>query len=189
MANATVQGVDRLKAKLAAIPESVRQAMSSAIEKNAEELVGMMKRLVPVDTGELRDSIRWDWIGGDENFGSEGLREGRATQIMTKGNAQLAAVVTAGSKEAYHARFVEFGTRPGRRGGRAIYQAGTGGSGLSLNSTESGGKIRSRKVYRTHPGTPAQPFFFVSYRALKKRMVARLSAATRKAIKALKASV
>lgn len=180
---ATVEGLDKLKARINAMPGEVRKEISAAIEKSATELVAQMKRFVPVDKGDLRDSIRWDWVGGGADFGAEGLKMGRAAQLATKGNANLAAVVTAGNDKVYYARFVEFGTAPGKKGSRRIYQAGTGGSGLSLSSTESGGRIRSRKAYRTHPGNKAQPYFFTAYRLLKKRMQSRISRAMNKAIK------
>jgi hypothetical protein len=72
--------------------------------------------------------------------------------------------VVAGDERAFCARMVEFGTAPGKRGEKAVNASG-----------------RARTVARTHPGTPAQPFFFVAYRALRRRMKGRLTRAFRKA--------
>ena len=64
-----VEGVKELTANLTVnIPKHVREAMRDAMEKGATETVAMMKRLVPVATGELRDSIGWTW--GDAPAGS-----------------------------------------------------------------------------------------------------------------------
>jgi Bacteriophage HK97-gp10, putative tail-component len=143
---ATVQGVDRLKAKLAAIPESVRDAMSDALAGGAADLVAMQKRLAPKDEGELASSIRWDWADGAANI--EGLKEGRGEQIAAKGAMNLAINVTTGTgmKIPMNAIWQEFGTVQ-------------------------------------HPG--GQPYFFPAYRALKKKIAARIASASRRAIKAL----
>lgn len=146
MANATVQGIDRFKAKLAAIPESVRDAMSDALAGGAADLVGMQKRLAPKDEGELASSIRWDWAsGGAAN--AEGLKAGRGEQIAAKGEMSLAINVMTGTgmKIPMNAIWQEFGTRR----------------------------------------QPAQAYFFVSYRAMKKKIAARIASASRRAIKAL----
>lgn len=146
MANATVQGVDRLKAKLAAIPESVRDAMSDALAGGAGDLVAMQKRLAPKDTGELASSIRWDWATGGA-ADAAGLKEGRAEQIAAKGGANLAINVTTGT----------------------------------------GMKIPMVAIWKEH-GTrsqPPHPFFYVAYRALKKKIAARVASASRRAIKVL----
>lgn len=144
MANATVQGVGRLKAKLAAIPAPVRDAMSDALAGGAADLVAMQRRLAPKDTGELASSIRWDWAKG---AGGEGLRDGRAEQIAAKGEENLAIQVTTGTgmKIPMVAIWKEFGTRT----------------------------------------QPPHQFFFVSYRALRKKIAARVASASRRAIKAL----
>jgi hypothetical protein len=42
---------------------------------------------------------------------------------------------------------------------------------------ENGGKFKGSQ----HPGTAAQPFFYPSYRALKKRAKSRMSRAAKKA--------
>lgn len=145
MANATVQGVDRLKAKLAAIPESVRDAMSDALAGGAADLVAMQRRLAPKDTGELASSIRWNWADGTAN--ADGLKAGRAEQIAAKGETNLAINVTTGTgmKIPMNAIWQEFGTRE----------------------------------------QPAQSYFYPAYRALKKKIAARIASASRRAIRAL----
>jgi HK97 gp10 family phage protein len=131
---AKVEGRGELKRKFAAMPRAVREEVKAALVKSADELVGMQKRLVPVKTGALRDSIHYE-------IEDDGLR----------------ATVTAGDKEAFYARFVEFGTPP----------------------HENQGEFKGSE----NPGAPARPFFFVSYRALRKPIKSRLSRAITAGIK------
>ncbi|MEN2980864.1 HK97 gp10 family phage protein [Tistrella bauzanensis] len=202
----TVTGLERLQRKLAAIPAAVRMEMRAALETNATELSDMMRRMAPVSTprppstkprprprkvprpppGRLRDSIGWRFVEAESGDSGVGLRAGRAAQTVAKGNAGLAVEVYAGDRSkrgVYYARWVEYGTKPGVRKRSVTYSQGTGGSGLSLRSTASGGRKRTRRVYRTHPGTRPNPFFFPAYRALRRRMQARLTRAMTKAIK------
>jgi HK97 gp10 family phage protein len=50
-------GIGRLKARLAAIPDAVKAATQPALRKQAEAMADSMRALVPVDSGDLRDSI------------------------------------------------------------------------------------------------------------------------------------
>jgi HK97 gp10 family phage protein len=131
---AKVEGREELKRKFAAMPRAVREEVKAALVKSADELVGMQQRLVPVKTGALRDSIHYE-------IEDEGLR----------------ATVTAGDKEAFYARFVEFGTPP----------------------HENQGEFKGSE----NPGAPARPFFSPAFRALRRRIRSRLSRAITTGIK------
>lgn len=126
-----VQGVAELNRKLAAIPAKVEAKTRLAMEKGAEELVAMMKRLVPVDQGDLRDSIQWKW--GEAPKGAFKIAD------STPDSRGLKISVFATD---FKARWIEFGTL----------------------------KMR------------AQPFFFPSYRALRKRIKSRITREMKKAI-------
>lgn len=101
-----VQGVDRLKRKLRRLPDAAREEIAKAMEQSANEVVALAKSLAPVDSGDLQMSIGWTW--GDAPRGSMVLgtvrQEGRG-----KGN--MVITIFAGGGEAFHARFVEFGTK------------------------------------------------------------------------------
>lgn len=84
---AKVQGLDRLKAKIMRLAPETKKEMLAALNKGADEMVAMAKRLVPVDDGVLRDSIRKE-----------------------PGRHELAVTVQAGGEEAFYARWQEFGT-------------------------------------------------------------------------------
>ncbi|MBB3944700.1 HK97 gp10 family phage protein [Rhizobium skierniewicense] len=145
-----IQNLDRLKRKLAKLPQVAKQMIRQQMENTAEEIVTMMKNLVAVDDGRLRDSIGWTW--GKAPKGSITL-----ASVKSTGADGLTLTIYAGNSEAYYARWVEFGTARHENGGLFA------------------GSI--------HPGTTAQPFFYVSWRANKRRAVRAVSKATRDAAK------
>lgn len=151
-----VKGVGELKKTIAALPKRVEASARTAMEKGAEELVAMMKRLCPVDDGDLRDSIGWTW--GNAPAGSKVLAQSAPDERGLK------ITVYAGNEKAFYAAFVEFGTAPHN------VAAGSG------NKSFAG-------VANAHPGSPAHPFFFPSYRSLRKRIKSRISREMKKAIK------
>lgn len=93
------------------------------------------------------------WTWGDAPSGSISLGEVRAGP----GTGNMRITIYAGSSEAFWARWVEFGTKP-----------------HDNNGTFPGTK---------HPGTQAQPFFYPSYRANRRRAKSRTSRAVNKAAK------
>lgn len=94
---------------------------------------------------------------------SIGWTWGRAPKgAMTIGKVQsvggdLTITVYAGSSEAFYARWVEFGT--------AAHTAG--------------GKFTGAEI----PAIPASPFFYVSFRALRRRVKSRITRSINKAAK------
>lgn len=105
----------QFRARLNRVSSAARQAAVVAMEQGAEELVEAMRRMAPVlkkpdpdrRAGALRDSIRWTW--GSAPKGAmvlDRLDSGRET-------AEMRITIYAGNKEAFYARFVEFGTRTG----------------------------------------------------------------------------
>ena len=77
-----------------------------------------------------------------------------------KGGHDLAVTVHAGDARAWYAALVENGTAP----------------------HENEGKFAGTR----HPGTAPQPYFFPAYRLMKKRIMARIRRAHRKAFKGQK---
>lgn len=146
-----VSGIPELNAKLKAMPEKVRAAGMIAAEKGAIEIVDMMKRLAPVDDGDLRDSIDWNWttVGGKKSV------------PLPEGNDRI--VIYAGDEKAWYARLVEFGSAPHTI---KVKRKRT----LSDGETFFGDEVQ-------HPGTTAQPFFYPAYRTLRKRTKDRIARA------------
>ncbi|UXS00832.1 HK97 gp10 family phage protein [Agrobacterium tumefaciens] len=145
-----ILNLNRLNKKLARLPAVAKEMIRKAMEAKADEIVAMMKSLVPVDGGALRDSIGWTW--GKAPKGAMVI-----ASVQAAGEDGMTLTIYAGNSEAYYARWVEFGTA------RHI----------------NGGKFSGSQ----HPGTTAQPFFYVSWRANKRRTVRAISKATRDAAK------
>jgi HK97 gp10 family phage protein len=126
-----VRNKDRLFQALRKSVPAVDAELRTALAKAGDEFVNTASRLVPVDEGDLRDSIQW--------------KPTKATQADSRRSPAI--VIQAGADqpgdEAYYVRFVEFGT----------------------------------------PETPKQPFFFPSYRLLRRKIRGMLSRAMGRAIK------
>lgn len=138
-----VEGLKRLERKLKrTIPAKAIEFTRKAMEQSADEIVAMMKRLVPVDSGALRNSIGWTW--GDAPKGAMVIAKSRGRsdglRITIYAGTRDKAL---GAGDAYYARFVEFGTQ----------------------------------------AMKAQPYFFVSWRALRRRAKSRIGRQMRKGIK------
>jgi len=132
-----VKGVAQLRKKLTVtMPKRVEDATRKAMEAGAEELVAMMKRLAPVDKGDLQISISWTW--GAAPKGSVVLAKSKPD------SRGMRITIFAGGDEAPHARWKEFGT------------------------------IKM----------PADPFFFPSWRALRRRIRSRIVRNMKKAVQA-----
>ena len=97
-----VQGIGGLRKKMAALSKLVEQRGREAMEKSADEIVSMMKRLCPVDKGELRDSIGWTW--GEIPSGAIAIAESEPR------TDNIRLTIFAGDEVAYYARWIEFGT-------------------------------------------------------------------------------
>jgi len=148
-----VIGLDKLKRKLILLPEAAKAAIRPAMEQGANEVVAMMKSLVPVDGGDLRDSIDWTW----------GKAPKYAQKIASIGSkdGDMTITIYAGNTKVRYAHLVEFGTAAHVNGGLF---AGT-----------------------MNPGAKSQPFFYVSWRANRKRVKSRITRAITKSAKAVAA--
>ncbi|MCZ4612358.1 HK97 gp10 family phage protein [Streptomyces sp. Lzd4kr] len=87
-AHVTITGIARLRERLEDLPDEIKQALVKGVKESAEAVRDDVKRNVPVDTGNLRESV-------DIRF-----REGG-----------LVADVGWFDQQDFYAVFVEFGTR------------------------------------------------------------------------------
>lgn len=147
MARVYLKGLPRLKAKLIKIKEQTSPAVADAMGDAAQMIVAMMKRLVPVDQGDLRDSINWSY----------GERPAYSQVVASASYGSTRVIIFAGNSRVRYAHLVEFGTAP------------------HVNAGQFAGTL--------HPGTLAQPFFFPSYRALKKQAQKMIRKAIRDAVR------
>lgn len=153
---ATILGLAKLQKKLDRLPKIARDLIRQKMGEAADEIVAMMKSLVPVlkepderrRAGALRDSIGWTW--GQAPKGSMVI----ASMKGAGAGGDLTITIFAGSRDkkkgvddAYYARWVEFGTRH----------------------------------------MAAQPYFYVSWRANKRRAGRKVRAAVRTAARSVAA--
>lgn len=93
-----IKGLAQLNRKMKAIPPAAERAAGMALHKGADELVGMQKRLAPVDDGDLQGSIKKEPIGPTK-------------VIVVAGCAPTTRPVRKGQKAVYdYALGQEFGT-------------------------------------------------------------------------------
>lgn len=105
-----LEGRERLLAKMRSLPSEVRSAIKQALAEGADEITDMQKRLAPVDTGKLRDSIKQTWGGGKTRYASLSASAGA-------GDPDLTVKITAGDSGVRYAHLLEFGTAPHINGG------------------------------------------------------------------------
>ena len=102
-----VDGLEKLRARFRALPRAVQEAATQTLEQNANEIVAMMKRLVPKDSGRLAASIGWTWGDAPEGTLAVGT-------LAKSSDSKLRITIYAGGKtaggDAFYARFQEFGT-------------------------------------------------------------------------------
>lgn len=171
------KGLDRLTRQLRALPEQQKIAAREALAKGAAEIANRIARAAPADRGDLSASIGWAFAGqAPKTSATQAIRPTADERRELLGAEGLSVEVFAGNDVAFYARWVEFGTAPGVVGARA-----------APSNTDSRQAKGGRKVYRTHPGTQAQPFFFPTIRAFKRPMKSRMVRASGKAAKAIAA--
>jgi len=108
---ATIIGLTKLQRKLDRLPKVAKEHIRQEMAKAADEIVAMMKSLVPVDTGALQRSIGWTW--GAAPQGSMVVAAMKGAGI----GGDLTITIYAGTRDkslgdddAFYARWVEFGT-------------------------------------------------------------------------------
>lgn len=160
----TIKGLDRLQRKLAALPVVAKDEMRKAMAQSADEMVAMAKALVPVspvDGGTLRDSIGWTW-------------DAPPTGSMVLGTVRARKTTRAQKrKAATDAAFAEV-----RRDAGLLATIYAGSSDAFYARWVEFGTAKATK----------QPFFFVSYRAVRKRAKNRIRRSQRTAAKKVAAS-
>lgn len=108
-----LEGRKRLLAKMAALPAEVRSAIKQALAEGADEITDMQKRLAPVKTGDLRNSIVQTWGGHRVRYSSLNATAGA-------GDPDLTVRISAGNSKVRYAHLIEFGTAPHINGGKFV---------------------------------------------------------------------
>jgi HK97 gp10 family phage protein len=139
----------KLDSKLKRLPVEAAKSIRGEMERVADDVVGMMKRMAPVlqeatedrRSGALRDSIGWTW-------GKAPKGAGIVATVKSRLGGDMTITIYAGNSEAFYARWQEFGT----------------------------------------VDAPAQPFFYVSWRASRKGVARQIRKATRDAARKVASS-
>jgi HK97 gp10 family phage protein len=97
-----VKGLPQLSAKLKRLRTATAEPVKVGVGKGAQLIVEEQKRLVPVKTGALRDTIQWTF-GDPPAYASVGLRLGGRKENETR------ATITAGTSAVRYAHLVELG--------------------------------------------------------------------------------
>ncbi|MGA0615326.1 HK97-gp10 family putative phage morphogenesis protein [Paracoccus sp. KR1-242] len=103
----------RIVAKLKQIPDLAVEAASLAMEEGAEEICDFIRSLIrghfkPGD-GDLLKSVGWTW--GEIPPGAFMIDEIRSGKNKGRQYATIRIKIYVGSRDAFYARFHEFGTR------------------------------------------------------------------------------
>jgi HK97 gp10 family phage protein len=105
----TDNGLSKLQKRLAAIPAEVRLAVQPALIAAANQIAADAKRMVPVEHGDLQDSIEVTPGGSSTPSHSQ---PGGVTNVP-----ENAVAVTAGNSKVRYGHLVEWGTAPHVNGG------------------------------------------------------------------------
>jgi len=153
-----IEGKDRLRQKLLAMPKVARAQIHDALDVSASEMAETARNFAPKKTGALAASIGYTF--GDYKPENANVRTfGGGSNV---GDPDLMVTIHAGSARAWYAALVEFGTAPHEQ-------------------------PNNPRVGYHHPGATARPYFFPAYRLTRKRVKSRITRATTKAAKAVAA--
>lgn len=158
---------ERLRAKFRALPKAVRRHLQQALDESGKDVSDAIRRRVPVDDGDLRDSVGYVFGDAPPTSATQALRTGGPKDDDPA--TDLKVTVYEGNDVAFYAGFVEHGTAPGKKGDRA----GARNADIAQNKTAG------RTVQRTHTGTEAQPHFFPTWREKKRSVKARMAKAVK----------
>ncbi|NYD84329.1 HK97 gp10 family phage protein [Brucella intermedia] len=104
-----IKGIDRLQIKLKKFPEVAEKLVRAAMEQGAQEIVNMMQNLVPIDDGELMESIGWTW--------GQAPKYSQRIGSVKSNDGKLTITIYAGNSKVRYAHLVEFGSAPHVNGG------------------------------------------------------------------------
>ena len=95
-------GISRLKRRLAAIPQEVKDAVQHSLNRQANQMAGTMRSFAPVDTGDLKDSIAVTPAGQQTPAYSQ---PGGSMTVP-----ENAVAITVGNSDVRYGHLVEYGT-------------------------------------------------------------------------------
>ncbi|WJS83544.1 HK97 gp10 family phage protein [Paracoccus sp. TOH] len=94
-------GLAKFQRHMRAVPEAARRAVVPALVKSADEVADVMRATVPVDDGDLRDSIKVTGPG----LSTPPYSQPGGSMVVP----ELTAAITAGNADVRYAHLVEYG--------------------------------------------------------------------------------
>lgn len=94
-------GLARFQRRMRAVPEAARRAVVPALEKSADEIAAVMRATVPVDDGDLKESIKVTGPG----LSTPPYSQPGGSMVVP----ELTAAITAGNADVRYAHLVEYG--------------------------------------------------------------------------------
>lgn len=159
----SILGKDRLRKRLAELPQQITAEMKQALVDAANGITGEMKALIDNDP-KLQEATGWAF-GPAKSLPSGALHSGQEASGSSAGD-EFIVTIYSGSWEAFWARWREFGTKP---------------HSLAFGADRSRGKLQDRRPH--HPGAHASPYFYPVWRARKKEVLKKIGKAVNAAIK------
>ena len=95
-------GISRLKRRMAAIPDEVKKAVQPTLNRQANDMAKSMRSLVPVDEGDLKESIAVTPTGQQTPSYSQ---PGGSMAVP-----ENAVAITVGNTDVRYGHLVEYGT-------------------------------------------------------------------------------
>lgn len=94
-----VRNKDRLYSALRASVPNLDVELRKALADAGDDMVAKAKQFVPVDQGDLRDSLKWEWTRATQ------ADENRSPAIVIQGGGDTE------NDDAFYIRWVEFGRK------------------------------------------------------------------------------
>ncbi|WP_366142318.1 HK97-gp10 family putative phage morphogenesis protein [uncultured Roseibium sp.] len=113
-----IRNLDLMLRKLKRVAPNADQELDAALEKSANEYVGLVKPALPFKSGQLRDSVRAERVSGFARFDNVKTKGGKSAKSVRRYGQRrtvtetrlVSAEVSYGIWAAFHWTFQEFGT-------------------------------------------------------------------------------
>jgi len=159
-----LEGLERLKRRIARIPENIRAPVQAAVQANAEMLAAEIRKVAPEDSGKLRQSVRTKQ--GDTDLVTLVLAGGELTTVPIREGSDITWDYALG---------VEFGVERHTQQGMFALDP-------SINLKTRAGRRAAKGKQKFHPGTKGTRFFYGTWQVEKRRLKARLRAAMKRSV-------
>lgn len=143
----TIQGASAVSRKLASYQAYLDKRLAVAVEEAARQMQRDLVMLAPARSGRLRAALASQDAIRIKGAGTANVR------------AEVGFITAEQKRQAFHAFFIEFGTKGYVRGQRRY-----------AGKAKKSGRERWQKINRNIPARPAHPFFRPAFLALRRNL-------------------